>query len=88
MTSAGQGDRSPTVPQSKEDLKSRNIEAIPQNANHSSALRIGQQNWNLQQNIVLSHKSFGTQINLYQSEGKANVFRKTGCADDPKHLSS
>ena len=29
-----------------------------------------------------------TKINLYQSEGKANVWRKKGSAYDPKHASS
>lgn len=70
MTSSEQGDSSPTVPQFKEDLKSKNLDAIPQNAYHSSAVRVGQQDWKLQQNIEISHKSSETLIILYQSERK------------------
>ena len=44
----------------------------------------------------MSHKSSGTKfyglmrtkINLYQSDGKAKVWRKKGSAHDPKHTSS
>ena len=39
----------------------------------------------------MNHKSYRTdetKINLYQSDGKARVWRKKGSAHDPKHTSS
>ncbi|MCJ8748319.1 hypothetical protein PDJAM_G00163500 [Pangasius djambal] len=36
----------------------------------------------------MSHKNSGTKNNLYQSDGKAKVWRKKGSAHDPKHTSS
>ena len=43
--------------QFKEDLEGSKIEAIPQDANHSSVVRIGRQDYNLQ-STSMSHKSW------------------------------
>ena len=75
--------------------KRNNIEAIPQDANHSSVVRIRKWDDNLQRRIFteISHKisvlwTDETKINLYQSDGKAELWRKKGSAHDPKHTSS
>ena len=41
----------------EEDLESNHIEAIPQDANHSSVARTGRQDYNLQSSTKMSHKS-------------------------------
>lgn len=50
------------VSQIEEDFERRNIEAIPQDANHSSAKRIGKPDWILLRSTEMSHKSFGTKF--------------------------
>ena len=46
----------------EEDLESSNIEGIPQDANHSSVVRIGRQDFYLQRSTEMSHKSSGTKF--------------------------
>ena len=66
------------------------IEAIPQNANHSSGVRIRRQDYNLQRSTEMSQKILEqtfddvTKKHLYQSDGKAKVWRKKGSAQDLK----
>ena len=57
----------------------------------SSVVRIRRRDYNLQRSSEMSHKSSGTkfygliktQNYLYQSDGKAKVWRKKGSAHDP-----
>ena len=52
-------------------------------------IRIGRPDWNSKKIIwVRVLRTDETKINLYQSDGKANVWRKKGSAHDPKHTSS
>lgn len=41
--------------------------------------------WNLLRNTVMNQRSSGAKKNLYQSDGKAKVWRKKASAHDPKH---
>ena len=79
--STGQGWRHLNQP-FKEDLESSNIETIPQDANHSSVVRIGRWDCNLQRSTEMSHKSYFWN----ESDGKDKVLRKKGSANDPKHI--
>lgn len=66
----------------KEDLKSRNVEAVPQDVKHSSAVDISGPH-NSQRNTEMSNRD-GAEMNLYQSDGKAKARRKEGYAHDLK----
>lgn len=56
---------------------SSNIEAIPHDTNHLSAIRKGKPGWTNE-----------TTINLYQRGGKAKVWMRKGCVQDRNHTSS
>ena len=79
----------------EEDLESSNIEAIPQDANHSSVVRIGRRDYNLQRSTEMSHKvleqSFMRLMRPRLTSTKVmerQSVRKKGSAHDPKHMSS
>ena len=71
----------------KEDLERSNMEVIPQDASHSSVVRICRRDYNLQRRTEVIHKRSGgkflwtdeTDINLYQSDGKTTIWRKRIC---------
>lgn len=66
---------------------SRNVEAVPHDAYHSSG-RIRRSGWNLQINTEMSPKASGAKINIYQRYGNANVWRMKSSAHDPKYKST
>lgn len=53
----------------EKDLRSRNIAVIPQDANHSAAIRIRRPGYNLQRNSKMSHKISGTATKVKESQG-------------------
>ena len=76
-----------------EDFENKTKEASLEDANYSLAIGIGRPDWNLPKSTETRLISPGTKYvwitetntNLYQSDGKANVWRKKGSAQDPKH---
>ena len=79
-----------TITNVQEDWGSRNTEAAPQDANHSSVVRTGGPGWTLQRRTEMGRKSSGTQSYGLMTPRLicTKVRRKKGAANDPKHTSS